>query len=274
MFQVIGYGRASTDHQVLSTDKQCDKVLAAFEAYKVIKRDWQDAVWGGFERDEATCRQSKFRERPAGSLLLARLRPGDVMLVSDYDRLFCGIVDVCETLELFRELGAQLIILDSDFDTTTNMGDFAFKVIGLVKEMEVRELRKRTKESLDHRRSLGLPYSGKTPLGWKIIRYRLPGDTRIYKALVPNHAVRALANKLLQLRQRRFGTYIDMTFYCNHPKHGLRCLNGNDWSKDRIRLWVIAAQKNFRLPNGSLEAFPIPANAVPCQYDTITPCDA
>src|SRR5262249_39333892 len=125
-----GYGRASRDTQILSTEQQESGVTDAFGALQRLKPKYAEAVWGGFYGDgidEAITRTSKFRERHFGSLVLAASQPGDVILVSNYDRIFANVIDVCETLEFLRMMQIGLIILDCDIDTTTIVGEFCFK---------------------------------------------------------------------------------------------------------------------------------------------------
>src|SRR6188474_1020553 len=98
-----GYGRASTDHQVQSTEQQESVELETFALYKRIKPDWKDAEWGGFFADEATSRVSAFSQRHFGSLVIAASQPGDIILVANYDRIFANVSDVCDTLKLLNE---------------------------------------------------------------------------------------------------------------------------------------------------------------------------
>jgi DNA invertase Pin-like site-specific DNA recombinase len=267
---VRGYGRASTDAQILSTDQQHAKVRDAFAAFKTITSNWGDAVWGGFLADEATSRVSSFRERHFGSLLLAASQPGDIILVSNYDRIFASVVDVCESLELLSRMKVGLVILDTDLDTTTIIGDFCFKILALVKEMEVKEIRRRTRESIAHRKRLGRPMTA-PPVGWKHKAVQVPGVPKAQRYLVPDERARRYARKLAGIMLQGRYNFRQAAYYCN--SEGFMQLNGKRWTEPTFAKWMRAAQADFPLPNGSHEAFPIPADAVPVNVETISADD-
>lgn len=267
VFSVRGYGRASTDAQVASTEVQHARVQDGFDAYRRIKSSWANATWGGWFADEATSRVSVFRERHAGSLLLAACKPGDVILVSMYDRIFASVVDVCETMELLKAMKVGLIIMDSDFDTTSPVGEFCFKVLALVKELEVRHIRERTKAALEHRRRLGKP-TGVRPIGWKIVNVSIEGVARPQKFYVPDHKARRLANEILSIKESNGLTYTAACEVCN--KAGRKQLNKRRWTHPTFIGWCRAAEKGFPLPNGQHEAAPIPPDAKPVNINTIS----
>jgi len=254
----------------LSTSQQEAKVRDAFDAFKRIKPALADARWGGFLADEATSRVSKFHQRHSGSLVLAASQPGDIILVSNYDRIFANIVDVCETLELLRGMKVGLIILDTDIDTTTIVGDFCFKVLALVKEMEVKEIRRRGRESKAHRKRLGRPFT-QPVLGWKHRVVRVPGIPTHQRYLVPDNAARRLARELVGIKCQGQLSYTQASQYCNSI--GLKQRNGKRWTIPTFVAWCRAAENNFPLPNGSHEACPIPADAIPVIVETISPDD-
>jgi DNA invertase Pin-like site-specific DNA recombinase len=269
-FRVFGYGRASTDGQVLSTNQQCAVIVDAFGAYQKIKSTWTEAVWAGFFADEATGRTSIFRERNNGSLLLAACDRGDVIMVSNYDRIFANVVDVCDTLKLLDEQGIRLIVLDCEIDTTTPIGAFCFKILALVKELEVVELRRRTRESAANRKRLGIPWCGPM-VGWRTVVMLIPGSSRPQKYLVPDNRKRRLAREIhkiaishgMNLRQARFFCN-DNKIYPPHRKY---------WTQPTFEKWIDAAINEFILPNGNHQSAPIPANAVPYAPNTISDGD-
>src|SRR5688572_1140891 len=143
MFTVRGYGRASTDGQVLSCDQQHAKIKEAFDYKKSTRPEWAKAEWGGFIADEATCRESCFRERHGGSLLLAATKPGDLIMVANFDRLICGVIDACETVEYLNAHGIRLAILDfggMEVDTSTAYGEFFFVMMAQIKRLELHDI--------------------------------------------------------------------------------------------------------------------------------------
>jgi DNA invertase Pin-like site-specific DNA recombinase len=273
-FTVRGYGRASRDHQILSTSQQESVVRDAFDSFRRIKPKWSDAEWGGFFPDgaeESACRESIFRQRHFGSLILAASKPGDVILVSNYDRIFANVVDVCESLPLLSEMKVGLIVLDCDIDTTTIVGEFCFKILALVKEMEVKEIRRRTRESIAYRKRAGLPLGGRPTIGWMHTVFSQPGITTPQRRLVPDHAARRLAAELLRIKQSHKLSLHQASQFCNSL--GLKQTNGRRWTPPTFAAWCRAAENNFPLPNGSHTPCPIPANAKPLTFATISAAD-
>jgi len=264
-FSVRGYGRASTDAQVRSTEQQEAVELEAFDLFRKVKPGWNDAQWGGFFRDEDTERISKFRERHSGSLILAASRPGDVILVANYDRIFASVVDVCETLELVRERRIKLLILDCDIDTTTDFGESVFKLLAVIKEMEVKEIRRRVREMNVHRRKIGLPCA-RAVIGWKNVSVFHEGRIRRYPQ--PDHVARRFGYDLLKQFTEWKKSFVQAHQFANSI--GLKQMNGRRWTLLTFKKWLKAARDDFPLPNGSHDAPPIPPDAKPVVMNTIS----
>ena len=71
MTHVFGYGQASYDFSVPSTEDQEAFLREACMTLTEAGRLPPDAVWAGFVRDDATLKPAEFRQRHAASLLLA-----------------------------------------------------------------------------------------------------------------------------------------------------------------------------------------------------------
>lgn len=257
-FVVRGYGRASTEHQVMSPEQQEAAVVEAFEAFKRIRPGWHNALWGGFYFDEATTRTSKFRERPVGSLVLAMTQPGDIIMSSNYDRIFANVMDVCETLETIEMMRFRVIVLDLDIPLDNDLGRAVFKIMAAVKELEVKETRRRCRNAAKHRLATGLPV-GKAPLGWRLVAVSLRGLVRKY--LVPDEAVRALGKQVMEIKATTGLDYLHLTEELNRRR--LRNAEGNEWARKPLARLIRAAAKGFPLHGGQHEAAPIPPDADP-----------
>jgi len=270
---VYGYGRASKSHQVLSTDQQHAKVTDAFALRKANDPLWRDAEWGGWLADESTGRESCFRERHCGSLILAACKPGDVIAVSNFDRLIAGVRDAVDTMDYIHQHKINLWILDfggMQLDTTTPMGETFFVIMAQLKRLEVLDIRRRTRESKAHRKRLGRPFT-QPVLGWKHRVVRVPGIPTQQRYLVPDNAARRLARELVGIKCQLNRSYTQASQYCNSI--GLKQRNGKRWTIPTFVAWCRAAENNFPLPNGSHEACPIPADAIPVIVETISPDD-
>ena len=133
---IIGYARVSTDDQKL--DAQLDALKAA-----------------GAERIFKDKRTGKSRQRPELEKLLEQLRPGDVVVVTKYDRLARSLRDLIDLVALIRDREAGFRSLAEDIDTTTSSGRLIFHVFGSIAEFERERIVERTKEGLQAARKRG-----------------------------------------------------------------------------------------------------------------------
>lgn len=257
---VRGYGRASTDKQIVTIEAQESVVKDAFELYRRIKPEWSDAVWGGFYREEAITRTSVFRERPIGSLVCAATRHGDVIMVAKYDRIFANVKDACDTLEMVEQRKFKLCILDLDVDISSDLGQAIFKVAAVFKELAAKDIRRNTREVLQYRKSIGRPASGAVPIGWKIVRVRLKdAGGKSESFFVIDEVQRKFARRFLTLWEMHGKTQSQFAGWLN--EHGYRQPSGSRWTQVQVSRWMRAINGNFALPNGSHVAAPIPADA-------------
>lgn len=258
MFVVRAYGRASTEKQVISPLQQESACKDAFSLYQRIKPGWANAVWGGFFADEAESRTSMLRQRPVGSLVLASTKPGDVVMASNYDRIFANVMDVCETIELIEQRKLRVVVLDLDVDLNHHMGQAVFKIMAAVKELEVKEIRRRGKETAAYRIANGLPW-GKPPIGWKNKSFRDKRTKNVCRRFVPDDEGRALAKQILELRVRESLSFKQLAHKLN--RRGIRNPRGGTWTYPAVNRWVTAALREFPLKNGTHNPSPIPADA-------------
>jgi DNA invertase Pin-like site-specific DNA recombinase len=133
---ILGYARVSTRDQNL--DGQRDALAAA-----------------GAERIFADTITGTARVRPELDRLLTELRPGDVVVVTKYDRLARSLKDLLEIVDLLRSRGAGFRSLGEDIDTTTPAGKLVFHIFGSIAEFERARIVERTREGLEAARRRG-----------------------------------------------------------------------------------------------------------------------
>lgn len=133
---IIGYARVSTDDQKL--DSQQDALAAAGAA-----RIFADRISGST------------RVRPELDRLLDHLRPGDVIVVTKYDRLARSLRDLLDIVEIIKGRGAGFRSLAEDIDTTTPAGRLVFHVFASIAQFERERISERTREGLDAARKRG-----------------------------------------------------------------------------------------------------------------------
>ncbi|MCL4170433.1 UNVERIFIED_CONTAM: hypothetical protein GTU68_002378 [Idotea baltica] len=133
---IFGYARVSTTDQ--NADAQRDALLAAG-----AERMFDDVLSG------AT------RSRPQLGALLDQLHPGDVVMVTKYDRLARSLRDLIDIVEQINGAGAGFRSLAEDIDTTTPAGRLVFHVFGSIAEFERERIAERTREGLAAARKRG-----------------------------------------------------------------------------------------------------------------------
>lgn len=180
--RVFAYGRASLGRQQLTLPAQEQNCKHWFDFQKKINpsQKWQ---WCGWFPDPAVSSKFDFVERPAGQLLLERARPGDTIVVARFDRAFRSISDYLDVIERLSANQVHFEALDMPgIDPSTPTGKCVQSILAAVKQLEKDEIKRRTSDVLQWKRSLGLPCGGATPIGWK--KRRVHGKNLSPKASV------------------------------------------------------------------------------------------
>lgn len=133
---ILGYARVSTE------DQHLDAQLTALEA-------------AGAERVFAEKISGSRRERPELERLIDQLRPGDVIVVTKYDRLSRSLQDLLTLVDRIRAAGAGFRSLAEDIDTTTPAGRLVFHVFASIAQFERERIAERTREGLEAARRRG-----------------------------------------------------------------------------------------------------------------------
>ena len=93
--------------------------------------------------------------RPVLDKVLARLSPGDTLVVWDLDRAFRSVVDALTHAEALRARGVHFRIANLNIDTSTPAGIFVYTMISALAEFEQRTLSQRTREGMAAARKRG-----------------------------------------------------------------------------------------------------------------------
>lgn len=133
---ILGYARVSTADQQL--DSQLDALSTA-----------------GAERIFADTITGTARTRPELDQLMRQLRPGDVVVVTKYDRLARSLKDLLDIVEQIKAQGAGFRSLAEDIDTTTPAGRLVFHVFASIAQFERERITERTREGLEAARRRG-----------------------------------------------------------------------------------------------------------------------
>lgn len=126
---LIGYARVSTNDQTLAAQ--------------------QDALTGaGVARIFAEKITGATRKRPELDRMLDQLRAGDVVVVTQYDRLARSLRDLLDIVEVIGKRSAGFRSLAEDIDTTTPAGRLIFHVFASIAQFERERISERTREGL------------------------------------------------------------------------------------------------------------------------------
>jgi DNA invertase Pin-like site-specific DNA recombinase len=165
--KVLGYGRVSTDKQELSPEVQERQVKSWYD-FQLNCNAWPNgSKWMGFLCDESVSGSVPLLERPKGQMIPVLLDPGDIFVVAKHDRAFRSGADTEETLEKLTLAGIRMVMLNLNIDTSTHDGVMMATIFGAASRWERENIRKRTKETLQYKKSMGLPHTH-APIGWKI----------------------------------------------------------------------------------------------------------
>lgn len=112
---------------------------ARFIGYARVSTDGQDLAYQLNRLRSAGCRRifqekrsgKSARDRPQLQMMLATLKPGDVVLSTVTDRMARDPLDMLQILQRVKDAGAGLRLLDEPFiDTTSEMADLLLFILG------------------------------------------------------------------------------------------------------------------------------------------------
>ncbi|MDO9714358.1 recombinase family protein, partial [Paracraurococcus lichenis] len=126
---LVGYARVSTEDQ--ATRRQLDELRAAG------CRDVAEEHASGGDRD-----------RPVLARTLARLRPGDTLVVVSLDRLARSLSHLLEVIEGLQARGVHFRSLRDPVDTASPQGLFTLQVLGAAAQLERALIRERTRSGM------------------------------------------------------------------------------------------------------------------------------
>jgi putative DNA-invertase from lambdoid prophage Rac len=199
--RVYGYVRVSTTEQAnggLSLDTQRQQITG----YAMMK-GWSVAE---FFVEAGVSGSVPLADRPEGQRLLTSLQPGDVVITAKLDRAFRSAADALGTLELMKEDGVGLHMIDLGGDVTGNgISKLVFTILSAVAENERDRIRERVRDVKRHRASQRLFNGGKRPFGFHIEgegkNRRLTPNAHEQAALARGKALHAEGKSLREIAQ-------------------------------------------------------------------------
>jgi len=151
---IHGYARVSTDDQDLTVQLEA------------LQRAGVGVVHE--EKRSGTTREG----RAALTTLLARLRPGDVLVVTRIDRLARSIGDLQDIVRMLKARGVALRATEQPIDMTTAAGKCFLDMLGVFAEFETNLRRERQLEGIARAKRLGTYKGRKATINPDAIRQR------------------------------------------------------------------------------------------------------
>ncbi len=159
---VYGYCRVSTARQAddgLSLDVQRRQIRGYCEMHGL---DLTELV-----TEEGVSGSVPVNDRPAGTALFARLRPGDLVIASKLDRLFRSALDALQVVEDLKGRSVNLHLLDLGGDIAANgLNKLFLTVAAAFAEAERDRIRERIAQVKADQRNQGRFLGGSLPFGY------------------------------------------------------------------------------------------------------------
>jgi len=143
----LGYARVSTLGQ--SLEVQQDKLNASG-----CERIFQEKKSGKTTDDRDELKK----------LLDGVLRAGDTLVVTKLDRLGRSVLDLCNITKQIEALGATLVVLGDNIDTSTPHGRLFFHILASIGEFERSVILQRTEEGRLKAKAEGVKFGPKDKL--------------------------------------------------------------------------------------------------------------
>ena len=136
------YARCSTSEQ--TTENQA---LAAEKAGYKIDKIFSDSDVSGSTK--STDREKYFQ-------MIAEMKDGDVVVVSEVSRIARKTVDVLTQLEVYKEKNVRLCVLSfGNLDLTSDIGELVVTMAAALASMELKDLKRRTKMGMERTKKEG-----------------------------------------------------------------------------------------------------------------------
>ncbi len=161
---VFGYTRVSTVQQ--STEGESllvqERTITGY------------AMMHGLSVDRLFCERAvsgskPLGERPEGSVMLAALKPGDIIITAKLDRMFRSALDALAVLDNMRAGGISLHMIDLGGDVTGNgISKLVFTILSAVAEAERDRTRERVASVKADQKARGRYLGGIMPFGKRL----------------------------------------------------------------------------------------------------------
>lgn len=145
-----------------------------------------------------------------------------VLVVYSLSRFARSVIDATRLIDQIRNCGADFASITEQIDTSSAMGKFIFTIFAALGEMELGQIKERTKAALRHKMALGQRVSKKPPYGY--------GVDETGKMLVVDLYEQAVIGHMLHT-----GKQIGVYKVCNHlNRMGIMARSGKNWHPNSV----------------------------------------
>jgi DNA invertase Pin-like site-specific DNA recombinase len=103
-------------------------------------------------------KSGKSLKRPELQTILAKLKPGDEIVVFKLDRIARSLADLLSVVERIHQSGAKLVSITEFIDTTSAAGRVVFQILGAFAEFERSIIVERTEAGMAAARKRGVRF--------------------------------------------------------------------------------------------------------------------
>lgn len=189
---VYGYTRVSSVQQVENTS------LAEQRRRIQAIADFHGWVLDDIFEDKGVSGGDSLHTRPMGQALLAKLQPGDTLVVAKLDRLFRSAEDAIVRTNTWAKTGIGLILGDVSTDPVTGdgVGRLFFTLLAAMAEFERHRINERIASGREAKKRVNGYVGGKVPFG-----YTVEGEGK-YAKLVPDPKTFPIRGVIAAMRLR------------------------------------------------------------------------
>lgn len=237
----FAYGRASSNpYRIPATQQRlgCRDALLGQQNNGRVPKDLQ---FGGWFCDHWDCIRTPWLERPRAKALWGLLRPGDIVVVTEWDLSFKNAPDFYETCMRLREAGVELILSKTERWTSLGATEHSIsrKFYWLKKQRYYLSHRRKQEFRWIRRRKGELGRLPSAPRGWKSVRV----GRKNYRAIPCPHE-RALGLDVVALRRKGWKWYQIAEMY---HRMDIRTKNNTPWGTENLKSLYKATRYGFPL---------------------------
>lgn len=152
MNAVFGYGRVSTDGQVVENQR-----------LEIERSGWKLDFWFA---DVGVSGGRCAMERPEFVKMIGQIRSGESLVVSKVDRLGRDAIDVMATVKMLSERGVKVVVLNlGGVDLTSATGKMMLTMLSAMAEMERDLLKERIAAGQERAKKDGVKFGAPVKIG-------------------------------------------------------------------------------------------------------------